>query len=199
MKSRTKLNEAFRKRISFLYYKQCLSASELGRRLNEEYGISVSKSAILYVLRKIEVPIPRDLRLLSGSGHVTFYGDQLDLLPFVSKHDLRWADDRTVSLRFSNSNKVILKRRTGAAAFGYVLGLYTAEGSKGEGGPMFSNSNRTLATKYLRMLRSFVQASIFRYEIPANGRSVISGSSRRSLPYTFLREVDYFHHEVLGL
>jgi DNA-binding CsgD family transcriptional regulator len=128
--SHTKLTPSLGEKIADLYYRVGLSSRAIAEYLKTRSDTSISKFTVLRALKDAPARIPPDLLKVVGTGRITFQGSDVDLLPFVSISFLRCVDDQTMVLKHDNSEKVIIKRFSGAADFGYLLGLYAAEGDK---------------------------------------------------------------------
>jgi len=124
----------------------------------------------MYALQKTKKPIPQAFLDLAGSHRIIMKDGLIDLLPLVSVSDLRWADDEEIILRFENSERVVVKRLIDIPTFGRLLGLYAAEGSKGNyGGATFGNCNARIIEEYCSLLNDIICGKFHKYEIARTG------------------------------
>jgi hypothetical protein len=168
--SNIKIPRSLRERIGQLYFAKAMSNTEIRQLLKEQYDILASKFAVLYALDKTKNPIPQSFLDQSGSRRIIMKHRLIDLLPLVSASDLRWADDEKIILRFENSERVIVKRLVDFPAFGRLLGLYAAEGSKGNyGSATFGKCNAHIIEEYSSLLKQVLSAKLHKYEITGTG------------------------------
>ncbi len=170
--SNIKVRAKERNEIRRLYYKKCCSANEIAEI------IGISSTTAKYWVKKLESPIPETVRLEAGTRALRLSSGRLDLLPFVDRSHLRWADDCRICLRRANSHKVMLKRKVSAIGFAYVLGFYLAEGNKGKGPPDLRNTNPQLINRYHKLLKSVASSEFRVYTISAKGNRMNQQSIR---------------------
>lgn len=157
----SRVNGKLKADIAQYYYRDCLSFTEIGRKAR------IARTTASYWIARLPNPIPPQLRRLAESKRVVLDSGRIDILPFVSKHHLRWADESIISLRTENSHVVNLPRKADGEKLVYLLGFYLAEGNKGKGPPSLRNTDFQLISKCTSILKSLAHTEFREYEFPA--------------------------------
>ena len=166
IRTNKKVDLDLKREIAKLYFRFALSTVDIAKLLG------ISKTTVRYWLRNSENPLHWATRLLAGSCRVRIISGEIDLLPFVKPHHLRWVNEEMILMKKGDSKTAAVTRYANAPAFFRLVGFYLAEGNKTAFSAEVVNTNSALIILYRDLARRFVRSGIFVREIPSRGTRV---------------------------